>query len=425
MKTIAKTFVLFLLTANLFAQTTYNYNDIFFLDENDGWILGTNGNLWKTTNTGITWEHIYNNDINGGIGLQFTSSTTGWMTKQSELFTTSDGGYTWRIVFTNPYTLNHLNSYFINDSVGFIASDSALEKSTLFRTTDEGDNWIVLTDTLIGFITPYFFSENLGFIVCKDGDGTRVFKTTDLGNIWNQSNECFSYLDGCNFGPIQMLNENEGYMAHHWVTTFAVTSILKTTNGGNTWEGGGFSNPIFNFGVKDINYLSFQNGWVTTNNKNIFRTTSAGVSWDTLQRATTLDDVIKNIEFFNSNISYGISSNHIYYTNDGWVTYSIVDSIVTNVENPGTIPNEFTLYQNYPNPFNPTTVISYQLPVSGNVTLKIYDLLGREVAVLVDENKPAGKYEVEFNAFGLSSGAYYYQLIDGDKIEIKKMILLR
>jgi hypothetical protein len=63
--------------------------------------------------------------------------------------------------------------------------------------------------------------------------------------------------------------------------------------------------------------------------------------------------------------------------------------------------------------------------VSGNVTLKVYDLLGREVAVLVDEYKPAGKYEVEFNAFGLSSGAYYYQLIDGDKIEIKKMILLR
>lgn len=226
MKTIAKTFVLFLLTANLFAQTSYNYTNIFFLDENNGWILGTTGNLWKTTNTGITWEHIYNNDINGGIGLQFTSPTTGWITKHSELFTTSDGGYTWRVVFTNPYTVNCSNSYFINDSIGFLSSDSAYWSTTLLRTTDSGENWSVLTDTLMGITTPYFFSENLGFIVCKDGDGTRVFKTTDLGNIWNQSNECFSYLDGCNFGPIQMLNGNEGYMAYHWVYAFYVTSIL-------------------------------------------------------------------------------------------------------------------------------------------------------------------------------------------------------
>ncbi|MBS4035406.1 MAG: hypothetical protein KGZ85_13125 [Ignavibacterium sp.] len=234
MKTIAKTFVLFLLTANLFGQTTYNYTNIFFLDENHGWILGTNGNLWKTTNTGITWEHIYNNDINGGIGLQFTSPTTGWITKQSELFTTSDGGYTWRIVFTNPYNVNPSNSYFINDSVGFIASDSALVKSTLFRTTDAGDNWIVLTDTLIGITTPYFFSENLGFILCGDGNQASVFKTTDLGNNWILLNECGS-VDGCGYGPIQMLNENEGYLAYHWVNVFGVTSILKTTNGGNTW----------------------------------------------------------------------------------------------------------------------------------------------------------------------------------------------
>lgn len=213
MKTIAKTFVLFLLTANLFAQTTYSYTDIFFLDENHGWLLGTNGNLWKTTNTGITWEHIYNNDLNGGTGIQFTSPTTGWLTKHSELFITTDGGDTWQIVFTNPYNVNPSNTYFINDNVGFVASDSALQKTNLFRTTDAGDNWIVLTDTLIGITTPYFFSENLGFIMCYDVQQTSVFKTTDLGNTWTHSNECGS-LDGCNFGPIQMLNENEGYLAH-------------------------------------------------------------------------------------------------------------------------------------------------------------------------------------------------------------------
>ncbi len=417
MKTIAKTFVLFLLTANLYAQTTYSYTDIFFLDENHGWILGTNGNLWKTTNTGITWEHIYNNDLNGGTGIQFTSPTTGWLTKYSELFTTSDGGYTWRVVFTNPYTVNRSNSYFINDNIGFISSDTAL-----FRTTDAGENWSVLTDTLVGIITPYFYNENLGFILCSDGNQASVFKTTDLGNNWILSNECGS-LDGCGYGPIRMLNENEGYLAYHWVSAFRVTSILKTTNGGNTWEGSLI--PYFNFGVTDLYFLSFQNGWVTTNNKNIFRTTNAGATWDTLQSATTLDEVIKNIEFFNTNISYGIGTNHIYFTNDGCVTYSIVDSVVTNVESQPSVPTQFILYQNYPNPFNPATVISYQLPVSGNVTLKVYDVLGNEIATLVNEEKSAGVYDVDFDGSDLSSGIYFYKLHAGNFTKTNKMILLK
>ncbi|HSL88322.1 MAG TPA: YCF48-related protein [Ignavibacteriaceae bacterium] len=230
MKTIAKTFVLFLLTANLFAQTSYNYTDIFFLDENHGWILGTNGNLWKTTNTSITWEHIYNNDISGGIGLQFTSPTTGWITKHSELFTTSDGGYTWRVVFNNPYIMNYSNSYFINDSIGFISSDTAL-----FRTTDSGEDWEAIEDTLGSFIRTYFYDENLGFLKYYEyigvGNSAYVYKTTDLGNTWMLSRECGS-MEGCGYGPIQMLNENEGYMGYHWVAAFPVTSILKTKNGG-------------------------------------------------------------------------------------------------------------------------------------------------------------------------------------------------
>ncbi|MBE0569983.1 MAG: T9SS type A sorting domain-containing protein [Ignavibacteriaceae bacterium] len=88
-------------------------------------------------------------------------------------------------------------------------------------------------------------------------------------------------------------------------------------------------------------------------------------------------------------------------------------------------PKEFVLYQNYPNPFNPNTVISYQLPVSGDVILKVYDVLGNEVATLVDEYKPAGMYEVEFNASALPSGVYFYQLKTGNYIQTKKMVLMK
>ncbi len=86
---------------------------------------------------------------------------------------------------------------------------------------------------------------------------------------------------------------------------------------------------------------------------------------------------------------------------------------------------ELSLSQNYPNPFNPSTVISWQLPVSSFVTLKVYDILGREAATLVNEEKPAGNYEVEFNGADLSTGIYFYQLQANDYIEIKKMILVK
>jgi hypothetical protein len=88
-------------------------------------------------------------------------------------------------------------------------------------------------------------------------------------------------------------------------------------------------------------------------------------------------------------------------------------------------PDKFSLSQNYPNPFNPSTVISYQLPASGNVTLKVYDLLGREVATLVNEEKPAGSYEVSFDASQLSSGVYIYRLTAGNFSATNKMTLLK
>jgi len=87
--------------------------------------------------------------------------------------------------------------------------------------------------------------------------------------------------------------------------------------------------------------------------------------------------------------------------------------------------SNYNLSQNYPNPFNPSTKISWQSSVSSWQTLKIYDVLGNEVATLVDEYKPAGKYEVEWDASNYPSGVYFYQLKIENYIETKKMILLK
>ncbi len=104
-----------------------------------------------------------------------------------------------------------------------------------------------------------------------------------------------------------------------------------------------------------------------------------------------------------------------------------VDEIPTGnePENVTSIPSAFTLSQNYPNPFNPSTKISYGIPVSDIVTLKIYDVLGKEVMTLVNQKQEAGSYQVEFNAAGLPSGMYVYRIKSGNFVETKRMMLLK
>ncbi len=105
---------------------------------------------------------------------------------------------------------------------------------------------------------------------------------------------------------------------------------------------------------------------------------------------------------------------------------SFIISGVTGVEQAdNTVPENFNLEQNYPNPFNPTTQINYSIPSTQNVTLKVYDELGKEVATLVNKDQAAGNYSVDFNASNLASGVYFYRIQAGNFIQMKKMILMK
>jgi len=95
------------------------------------------------------------------------------------------------------------------------------------------------------------------------------------------------------------------------------------------------------------------------------------------------------------------------------------------VEEPRNLPTECVLEQNYPNPFNPTTVVGYQLPAVSEVRLAVYDLLGREVALLVNGRKPAGRHEVQFDGAGLSSGVYICRMTAGQQVQTVKMVLTK
>jgi hypothetical protein len=108
---------------------------------------------------------------------------------------------------------------------------------------------------------------------------------------------------------------------------------------------------------------------------------------------------------------------------DGFYKFMVENSVTSISES--SQPGEFYLSQNYPNPFNPSTSLQYAIGNQQFVTLKVFDLLGREVASLVNEEKPAGSYEINFNASELPSGVYFYQLQAGAFLETKKMLLLK
>ena len=112
---------------------------------------------------------------------------------------------------------------------------------------------------------------------------------------------------------------------------------------------------------------------------------------------------------------------------DGWTYWidSIKVNVITGVEDEVAMPSAFKLEQNYPNPFNPITKINWQMPARSQVTLKVYDVLGNEVASLVNEDKEAGYHSIDFDGGELPSGVYFYSLRAGNFIDTKNMILLK
>ncbi|NWF50996.1 MAG: T9SS type A sorting domain-containing protein [Ignavibacteriaceae bacterium] len=147
-------------------------------------------------------------------------------------------------------------------------------------------------------------------------------------------------------------------------------------------------------------------------------TTDGGNTWET-----------QLSPFGDQNGSNAIFSIFFIDSQTGWITGDLGRIAryygTTDVEEEINSLNKFSLHQNYPNPFNPSTTIRYQVPDFSFVSLIVYDLLGNKIKTLVNEEKPAGKYEIEFNSVDLPGGVYFYQLNAGSYAETKKMLLLK
>jgi plastocyanin len=119
---------------------------------------------------------------------------------------------------------------------------------------------------------------------------------------------------------------------------------------------------------------------------------------------------------------YYVCSIHYYMGMKGTITVTSATGVPNQLQ---TIPHELSLTQNYPNPFNPTTTISFSLPQATHVSLTIYNLIGQEAEILVDEDRPTGNYSVVWNSGNLASGVYFYRLQTGTTILTKKLVLMK
>jgi hypothetical protein len=149
----------------------------------------------------------------------------------------------------------------------------------------------------------------------------------------------------------------------------------------------------------------------------VYFSTNDGTSWTAFSSGLT-GKIVDALAVIDTNIFAGLR--------DGGVCRRPLSDVVTDVgSNHKEIPSRIALEQNYPNPFNPNSDIRYQISEFRHVKLAVYDLLGREVSVLVNERKAPGSYTVQFNGSGLASGVYLYRLKAGSFVETKKLVLLK
>jgi len=380
-------------------------NKIQFTSINTGYAIGYHmpyyfcGYLYKTINAGKNWQIIY---LNFGWcwSLYFVDDNIGYVVGDYVARTTN-GGYNWTIL--NTITgLAFLAVYFVNYNIGYIGG----KYNDFRKTTDGGNTWISKPGAIAQeFNDIYFFDANTGFAI---GNSNKINKTTDGGENWIQTNVKYDCMN------IKFVNNLTGFIS----TYYGI--IIKTTNCGNNW--------FYLDSLPNAQSIYFQNsniGYACGFFNFIYRTTNSGVNWF-LQTPYIFGKVWSSVYFTDSLNGYvcGVSGLIMKTTNGG--------NVFVNQNNSKT-PDDFQLYQNYPNPFNPSTKIEFDIPnlplgrgVGGMiVSLKIYDILGKEIATLVNEPLSPGSYEVDWNASSFPSGIYFYKLNSREFSVTKNMVLIK
>jgi len=374
---------------------------------------GFYGAFLRSDDLGLTWKSSFISDKNACPtvkDLYFLDENIGYSAQNNRVVAkTTDGGKTWTQIMKDTLDSKVINYgvQFIDENIGFVVGKFGSNVSAFYKTTDGGTTWssLVADPNLPDELNAlYFFDESNGVVV---GDETTLSITEDGGDTWSKITPHNLPSGSFDYGRIEFLDNNFGLVAGD--------NLIKTTDGGKTWEYVEVS--LLTKEIKGIAIVDEMN-WYLTGSKFLLKTVDGGATWSDILdlevvTATTNYDVLVD----NSDYPWlACGSSEIY-------TAAPVTSVNKKDDN---LVNSFSLEANYPNPFNPSTKIVYSVPNnSGNVTLTVHNLLGQKVATLVNEVQKAGTYEAEFNASELTSGIYIYTLQNAGLSQSRKMLLIK
>jgi photosystem II stability/assembly factor-like uncharacterized protein len=404
--------------------------------------LGTNAaGVFKSTDFGDSWFPV-NKGLNAATvtdihfdndGILYAASWSNGLSRSKDM------GENWEMINNGVTNVNFYS--IISDGTGILLAGS--DRGT-FRSSDKGENWIRISAPGNDYVYNLWKDKFNRIYALTYGSG--FYRTTDLGDSWTRMDKNFN--SGYIFGLAMDKAENL------YAGGRGGGAIYKSTDDGNSWTKiyQGISNAV----ISEIVVTLDNHIFATSINEGILRSTDQGLSWELRNSGLPSLKFQSLTNGFNGQLFLGLGVGGVYSsTNDGenWhntsdnlgqaVVYDFIfhekdiylatdesvwksnpDSL-TSVTEDDVKPKEYFLSQNYPNPFNPSTTIKYSLAEAGRVTLSIYDLLGREIMKLLDEEKPAGEYETNWNASSYTSGVYFMRMQAGEFSETRKAVLMK
>ena len=381
---------------------TKHFNAVQFLDSNEGWVVGWDGYVLKTTNGGILWQKV---DIGSDLDLEdvhFVDSENGWIcSSETTVFKTTDGGENWTPQETG--ITEYLRDIdFPSINVGYAVGTNG----TFLKTPNGGDLWAPANlGTNNNLLSIHCVSTDMVWIA---GIGPTILATTNGGNLWTSFTVDYGnyYLY-----DIFFIDENFGWVAG------PINNILNTTNAGENWND---QIPGVDSNLRSVHFVDQQTGWAVGFNGIIVKTVNGGDNW--VVQSEDIFEPLESVFFVNENTGWAVGRNQILKTEGGGgapFTYISDEHGLSN------LPNQFKLSSNYPNPFNPVTTINYGLPEEGHVKIIIYNVMGRVVDVLVDNICSAGYHKVVWDAGNFPCGIYFYRMETVGYTQMRKMLLIK
>jgi photosystem II stability/assembly factor-like uncharacterized protein len=402
-------------------------NTIWFCGYKDNIFTGRESYVFRSVDGGNTFTHNASPiDPPGRVSQMdaFDENIALVALATGKIFRTFDGGVTWDSVYS--YNTPGGNAWLdgcriLNDSVAVAFGDGDVNGEMHFcRTDDQGATWTEITT--IDYLSAYNGIFTFGLGACNVGesiwctgypstnDTAYVFRSYDAGITWD-SYKVADSVASRQPRAVAFTDDNNGLIE------LSGGSLIKTTDGGATWNS--TNNPdtpsSYPNGVTAIPNTDII---INLDDVGVFYTTDLGATWGEIPTTAATSGYNVGGVFLNTDFGY-------VFTDDGEVLR--FKNQLTSISDPftGQNPEEFHLSQNYPNPFNPVTTIEFSLPAVQFTELKVFNILGTEVASIVADELSQGNHTYQFDGSNLASGVYYYQLNSGTVQDVKKMILLK